>query len=236
MGGIVTKILLVMAMRAEANPVAHALDLRPMTEDVPEPVVACASADGTIALAVNGVDPDHGVDSIGTTAATRTVEWAARHFTPTWIVSAGTAGGFIERGGGIGSVIIASGPVIFHDRRVPIPGFDRYARGEFPSADLDALATTLGYTAGACSTGDSLDAPPLDLEAMAAHRTCAKDMEAAAVAGAAHRLGVRFTAMKVITDLVDGPEATADEFTANLDHAVQVLAAELPRFLAALPD
>ncbi len=231
-----TKILLVMAMRAEANPVIEKLGLGPIAQRCPEPIEAYASDDGTVALAVNGVDPAHGVDSIGTSAATRTAEWAAKHFSPEWIVSAGTAGGFIDRGGSIGSVIIASGPVIFHDRRVPIPGFDRYARGEYPAADLDDEARSLGFTAGPCSTGDSLDAPPLDLEAMAAHGTCAKDMEAAAVAGTAHRLDVRFTAIKVITDLVDGPGTTADEFTANLDHAVSVLAVELPRLLGALPD
>jgi len=232
----VTDVLLVMAMRGEAAPVADALSLTRSDRTTPAPIDCYTSDDERIVLAVNGLDPLHGVDAIGTTAASRTSEWAATTFSPRWMISAGTAGGFIERGGAIGTVVVASGPVIFHDRRVPIPGFDRYARGEFPSADLDDVARALGFVPGPCSTGDSLDAPTLDLQAMAAHGTYAKDMEAAAVAWTALRYGSRFTAVKVITDLVDGPEATADEFTANFAAAVSSLADAISPFLDALGD
>ena len=44
----------------------------------------------------------------------------------------------------------------------------------------------------------------------------AKEMEAAAVAWVCQRMGVAFTALKVITDLVDEPETTSGQFYRNL--------------------
>lgn len=197
-------------------------------------IQAFSSADGGVNIVVNGVDPIHGVDSIGTTAGALTAAAAIERFAPRWVVSAGTAGGFAVRGGRIGEVILSSGPIIHHDRRVALDGYAQFARGEYPTADLRTEAANLGFTSGPCSSGDSLDAPPQDLETMHAHGTQAKDMEAAAVAGVAARAGCQFTALKVITDIVDGPEPTVEEFLANLTHAGQVLADALPRLLDAL--
>lgn len=229
--------LVVMAMRIEAAPILDALGTSAVGRRSPWPHVEWHStADGSTVVALNGTDPVHGVDSIGTTAAALTTLVSIERWNPSWIISAGTAGGFLGRGGHIGQVIVADGPLIHHDRRIPLEGFDELGRGLHPTADLSAIAVRLGFTAGPCSSGDSLDAPPQDLEAMAAHGTLAKDMEAAAVAGVAARRGVRFTALKVITDLVDGELATADEFAQNLDTASTALADALPRLLASLPD
>lgn len=197
-------------------------------------IQAFSSADGRINIVINGVDPLHGVDSIGTTAGALTAAAAIERFAPRWVVSAGTAGGFAARGGHVGQVILSDGPIIHHDRRVALDGYAQFARGDYPTADLSAEAADLGFTLGPCSSGDSLDAPPQDLEVMHAHGTQAKDMEAAAVAGVAVRAGCRFTALKVITDIVDGPEPTVEEFLSNLAHAGQVLGDALPRLLDAL--
>ena len=185
-------------------------------------------------LVVNGPDPIHDVDSIGTVAAALTTHAAVEHADPDWVVSAGTAGGFLERGGFIGQAVLARGPVIHHDRRIPLEGFDRYGRGEFPTADLHELADRLGFESGPVSTGDSLDAPEADLRSMSRHGTLAKDMEAAAVARVAALAGRPFTALKVITDLVDTPEPTAEQFLANLATASSTLADALPRLVAEL--
>ncbi len=225
-----------MAMHAESDPIRSRLDLQPAGSPELWPSIEWfASDDESIVLARNGRDPGHGVDAIGTGPATITTLLSVQRWQPRWIVSAGTAGGFNARGGHVGQVIVADGPVIHHDRRIPLPGFDQLARGGHPSADLRDVATRLGFVSGPCSTGDSLDAPPADIEAMAAHGTLAKDMEAAAVAGVADRLGVRFTACKVITDIVDGEIATAEEFRANLATASAVLADAVPALLADLP-
>jgi nucleoside phosphorylase len=224
-------ILVVMAMRAEAAPIVESMQLAPRA-DAPSPN-AWFEGEG-VAIVVNGVDLVHGVDSIGTTAAALATATAIERFSPSIVVSAGTAGGFTSRGGHIGQVILADGPIIHHDRRVPLQGFAEYALGRHPTKDVRSIAGRLGFSSGPCSTGDSLDAPALDMEAMDAHGTLAKDMEAAAVAGVAARAGTPFTALKVITDLVDSPEPTVEQFTANLTQASATLADALPRFLAAL--
>ena len=227
-------ILVVMAMSAEAEPLIDALGLEAMAPSPAPRLPAKWYSGSDLTLIVNGVDPVHRVDSIGSTAAALTTLAAMEQLHPDWVISAGTAGGFIGRGGYVGQVVVARGPVIHHDRRIPLGRFDEYGRGSYPSADLDELAQALGFTVGPVSTGDSLDAPDTDLEAMAAHGTIAKDMEAAAVARVAALFGVRFTACKVITDLVDGPEPTADEFVANMETASATLAGALPRLVAEL--
>ncbi len=225
-----------MAMRAESAPIIEQLGLSAVESPASWPSIEWfVSDDADLVIARNGVDPTHGVDAIGTGPAIITTLLSIDRWTPAWVVSAGTAGGFRARGGHIGQVILADGPVIHHDRRIALPAFEALGRGGHPTADLRSLATELGFTSGPCSTGDSLDAPPLDVEAMAAHGTLAKDMEAAAVAGVAARKGIAFTACKVITDIVDGDFATADEFRANLAAASAALADAVPRLVAALP-
>ncbi len=229
--------LIVMAMRAEAEPLVSTLDLESIPPRAEWPHTEWhTSPDRSIVIAVNGADPVHRVDSIGTVPAALTTLLSIDEWDPTWVISAGTAGGFVSRGGHIGQVIVADGMIVHHDRRIPLGAFEAFGRGEHPTADLSALATALGFTPGPCSSGDSLDAPPLDMAIMTAHGTLAKDMEAAAVAGVANRMGRRFTALKVITDLVDGPVATTEEFSANLHTASQALADALPRFVEGLPD
>lgn len=234
-------ILVVMAMRAEAMPVIERLgatQLPARVEGLPARwfIAERWGARGDdVVVAVNGVDPLHGVDSIGTDAATLTAWESVRSFDPSWVVSAGTAGGFAERGGHVGQVVVARGPLVHHDRRIPLGRLEGYGRGGYPTAALDRMAAELGFASGPCSTGNSLDAPDLDLVAMAQHGTVAKDMESAAVAAVANRTGRSFTCLRVITDLVDRPEPAADQFTANLAIATATLAEALPSFLAALP-
>jgi len=228
-------VLVVMAMAAEAEPIAAALGLDESAPPVGDPLPARWFSGPDVALVVNGLDRRHRVDSIGTTAAALTTLRAIEHTDPRWVVSAGTAGGFAARGGAIGQVVLARGTVIHHDRRVPLAGFDAYAVGGYPTADLEKLADRLGFTSGPCSSGDSLDAPDRDLQTMTAHGTLAKDMEAAAVARVAELTGRPFTALKVITDIVDGPRPAAEEFVENLHTAGARLAEALPRLLAELP-
>lgn len=224
-------VLVMMAMEAEARPIVDALGLSGIDDHPARFLPSRWFGDDRTTLVVNGRDRVYGVDSIGTTVAAMATLVAVEHRPPTWIVSAGTAGGFVARGGHIGQVVLARGPIIHHDRRIPLDGFAEYGRGGFPTADLDHVADRLGFTAGPCSTGDSLDAPAADLAAMAEHGTLAKDMEAAAVAYVARLAGVRFTALKVITDLVDGPEPTAEQFLANLRSAAETLADAVPRLV-----
>ena len=227
-------VLVMMAMEAEALPIVDALELVEVESATSGLLPSRWFADERTTVVINGRHRLHGVDSIGTTAAAIATLAAVTRLEPSWIVSAGTAGGFAQRGGHIGQVVVAQGPVIHHDRRIPLAGFDEYGRGNYPTEDLDEVADRLGFTTGPCSTGDSLDAPESDLAVMATHGTLAKDMEAAAVAHVAWLADTPFTALKVITDLVDGPEPTAAEFLSNLESASATLATALPRLVEEL--
>lgn len=225
--------LVIIAMEAEAAPARRALGLEGDGQQLHPAFPARLWQGPHVALAVNGADPRFGVDSIASQPAVTTTLHAVEAVQPGMVISAGTAGGFASRGGGIGSVYLAD-RCVFHDRRVSIPGFDRYGDGDYPVADLRRAAEALGLQQGTVSTGNALDAPTVDLEKMDAAGAVAKDMEAAAVAWTCERLTVPFTALKVITDLVDHPEEAAEQFGRNLRTATVALADVLPRLIAAV--
>ncbi len=207
------------AFRSESPPWARALpcrlDVAPATASRPE-----------VVLAVNGIDPRTGVDCIGSTAAaltTQTVLTAYPGDEIDLVLSVGTAGGWSRLGADIGDVYMAWDRFVSHDRRIDIPGFDAFARGDLPAADLRHHAAALGCRTGIVTTGDSLDESPDDQERIRASGAEVKEMEAAAVAWVAHLHGVPVGAVKAITDLVDSPVSTSEQFTANLAAAAQSL-------------
>ncbi len=234
------RIGIVKAMKAEALPLIERLGLRegppPWDERLPPRLWSGTHAGVEIDLIWLGRDERHGVDLIGTSAATLATTLLLTHRSIDWVISAGTAGGFVSRGGAIGKVYLGRSPICFHDRRVPIEGFRESALGEHPCMDATELSRELGYELGVVSTGDSLDAPPQDLEAMDRLGTHAKEMEAAAVAWIASLHGVPMLAVKAITDLVDGPHATEAEFLEHLHTASDRLAEAVARVIACLPS
>ena len=220
-------------MEAEAAPVRLALGLDGPGQPLHPAFPAMIWTSDQVSVAVNGVDPRFGVDSIATQPAVTTTLHAVERLRPSLVISAGTAGGFAERGGTIGAVCLAS-RCVFHDRRIDLPGFDAYGDGNYPVADLSKAAAELGWLQGTISTGNALDAPAEDIARMARHEVVAKDMEAAAVAWTCERLDVPFTALKVITDLVDTEHPTVEQFVGNLRTATQTLANAVPALLERL--
>jgi 5'-methylthioadenosine nucleosidase len=226
-------VLVVVAMEAEAEPIRAALGLSGHGDVLSDAFPARLWTGDRVAVACNGNDPHFGVDSIGTQPAITTSLHAIQRIDPSIVISAGTAGGFTSRGGRIGAVYLAD-RVVFHDRRIAIPGWDAYGLGDYPVLDLATIACELGFETGTVTTGNALDAPPVDLERMSETHAVAKEMEAAAVAWVCQRMGVAFTALKVITDLVDEPEATSEQFYRNLAVATERLAVATPILIAAI--
>ncbi len=220
-------------MEAEAAPLRAALGLDGDGAQLHPAFPARLWHHDTAAVAVNGTDPRFGVESIASQPAVTTTLHAVDLVNPAVVISAGTAGGFAARGGAIGSVYVAD-RVVFHDRRIAIPGWDAYGVGDYPCLDATAIADALGFDTGTVSTGNALDAPEPDVAAMTATSTVAKEMEAAAVAWVCERLAVPFTALKVVTDLVDHPEETAEQFDRNLAAATTRLAEAGAAYAAAL--
>lgn len=220
-------------MRAEAGPIGAALGLDGPAEPLHPRFPATLTVDrtGSVGMALVGADTRFDVDSIGTQPAVTTTLHAIERFEPGLVISAGAAGGFESLDGHIGQVILAN-RCVYHDRRIAIPGWDEYGVGDYPVADLRLPLDELGIETGTVSTGNALDAPAEDLAAMASSDTRAKEMEAAAVGWVCERMGVPFTALKAITDLVDHHEETAEQFDRNLATAIERLADALAAVVA----
>ncbi|MEO5969144.1 MAG: 5'-methylthioadenosine nucleosidase, partial [Bdellovibrionia bacterium] len=119
----------------------------------------------------------------------------------------------------IGDVYLSSEAIRYHDRRIPLPGFDAYGVGHFPVLHLSKMAHELGLKVGVVSTGNSLDCTEKDFEMIEENNGSIKEMEAAAIAYVAHQLEVPFFTLKAVTDLIDSGLQTGPEFLKNLDLA-----------------
>ena len=171
-----------------------------------------------------------GKSLVGTDFATLATFLAAERDAPDLFVNAGTCGGFAKRGGAVGDVYCVSS-FQHHDRRVPIPGYDAMCVGHRRATPAPGLVKALSLKTGLCTTGNSLDCSPTDAPIIEESGAVCKDMEAASLAHAAELSGTPFLAIKVVTDIVDGPHATQDEFLANLSTASRALQKVLPEVL-----
>lgn len=188
-------------------------------------------SDGVV-VAIAGAHPRFKVDSIGTVPAVLLAHTLINRFKVTRLINAGTAGGFEARGGAIGDVYLGAEAVVFHDRRVPLDGFEAMGRGHFP-VDADAgLARSLGLKLGVVSTGDSLDCTDEDAKHLAALGASVKEMEAAGIAWVCERQRVPLVLVKAITDLVDHHASTASQFVQNYALATSKLATALSGVVA----
>ena len=230
-------------MEAEALPIISGLGLRrdsPPSLPPPAPattfsgrVVASSSSssDKTASSSVevnvvcSGKCKVHGVDNIGTVPAALMTYLALtelRNPPVDLVISAGTAGGFKQRGAAIGDVFCATA-FANHDRRIPLPKFDDYGTWRSDAHPAPKMAEALGLKSGPVSTGNSLDWHDLDMKLMSSSEAVVKDMEASGVAWACSLHGVPLLALKSVTDIVDGGKPAEEEFLANLETASEAL-------------
>jgi 5'-methylthioadenosine nucleosidase len=221
------KVAVQFAMRGEADPFLSRFDFVHLPE---EPVFGFQFfRRGELLVATAGTHRRFGVDAIGSISAALLTRTVLQQFAPRLVISAGTAGGFTSQGGAIGDVYLGAEAVVFHDRRIPLPGFDAMGHGHFPVECDRALAERLGLKVGVVSTGDSLDCTPEDLARLTAHGAAVKEMEAAGIAWVCEFHDVPVVLLKSITDLVDHHESTASQFLQNYALAVRQLADKLER-------
>jgi nucleoside phosphorylase len=230
-----------MAMRAEARPLIDQIGAseRELPETAgPLPIQWYDARVGglNVVIAVNGADRRRGVDEIGSQPAALNAYVTMLHRRPDLVISAGTAGGWGRHGTRIGDVFVSRDRFVFHDRRIPLPGFDQYGIGSYASVDASHLARELQLKQGIITSGNSLDEALEDTRAIVASGASVKDMEAAAVAWVAEMLGVPMLALKSITDLVDAPTTAAEQFVANLARASQRLRDALVQVLEFCED
>ena len=225
----INKVGFLVAMQEEAAPFIGALKLQKRAPHARAPIVVHEGSykDATVLVYSPGVVD--GKSLVGTDAAFLTAFLAAEDGLDLF-VNAGTCGGFAARGGRVGDVYCCD-EVKHHDRRVPIPGYDAMCVGHRRATPAPGLVNALSLKTGLCTTGNSLDCSPTDAPIIEASGAVCKDMEAAALAHAAELSGTPFLAIKVVTDIVDGPHATQDEFLANLSTASKALQKVLPEVL-----
>ncbi|MBU2646497.1 5'-methylthioadenosine nucleosidase [bacterium] len=220
-------IALVIAMNSEAAPLIKTLALEKKADLFPAPLpfelYQGEAAGKRISVIVSGLDREHGVNNVGTQSATLMTYLIIAHLHPDLVINAGTAGGIGEKGCQIGDIYLSESPFCYHDRRIPLPRFDQYGIGSYPSIDTTEMAASLGFKTGRISTGDSLDMTDRDLEMIRSNRAIIKEMEAAAVAWVCRMMDIPMFAVKVITDLIDRQTSTEAQFTANLQLAVNNL-------------
>ena len=237
-----SSVLVPIVMEAEAAPFVEHLELKPVEDFFPvhTPFVAFSGShsDTKVTVITMGKDTvyETGVDNVGTVPASLAtflaIEKMKADDTPVDLVlNGGTCGGFSRKGGAIGDVFLTSG-VANHDRRIGIPGFDKYGIGTL-STDIDptSMAEALGYKTGICTTGNSLDKTDTDDEYMKTNDASVKDMEAGAIAWVCKMSGLPYMGVKVITDIVDGGVPSSEEFMENLSSAARSLQSALPKVL-----
>jgi 5'-methylthioadenosine nucleosidase len=238
---MIENITFIIAMEAEAMPL---IDKFGLTEEAAfSPELPMRAWKGkwqgiNLALVTNGKNKDTGLDLIGSEAATLATFQAVKEFQPQLIINAGTAGAFEQKGARVGEVYLSRDRVVFHDHRVPIPGWDHQSEGHFPVWDTGQLRE-LGFKYGIVTTGNSLDMPEEDEKNIRLLGGEIKDMEAAAVAWVAFLHDIPVFCVKAVTDLVDSGQPTPDEFLKNLRLATNNLCDGCERiilFLAQNPD
>ena len=225
-------------MEAEATPFIKHMDLQPDESFFPSqtPFLAFTGEHQNTKVTVITFGKDKvyetGVDNAGTVPSSLAtfLALAKMEGKVDLILNAGTCGGFKRKGAEIGDVFVTTG-VANHDRRIPIPGFDKYGIGKLTTLNASQMAGALGYKTGVCTTGNSLDWVEKDDEIMKENDASVKDMEAAAIAWIAKMNSVPYLGIKVVTDIVDGGVPTQDEFMANLASAAESLQQALPKIL-----
>ena len=221
------KIAIIMAMAGEASPVISQLKLTevnpPWNSKLPMRLYQSMVGRLDVTLTLCGKDAVTGVDLVATQPATLATFLTIEHLKPDLIINAGTAGGFRDMGAEIGDVYIGHDKVFFHDRRIPIEGFDCYGSGGYACQDFNDIAKSCGAKIGRISSGNSLDTTERDLEIMRTNRIVVKDMEAASIAWVASLFNMPVMYLKAITDWVDHHEKTVEQFDRNFALALRNL-------------
>eukprot|EP00898_Chlorokybus_atmophyticus_P002846 jgi/Chlat1/3562/Chrsp234S00257 len=228
-------VVVIIAMDQEAAPIIKHLGLRrtipdPFGDTVPADCYSGGYNGALVHIIVHGLDKKHGVSAVGTVPAAVFAHIAIDKFKPELLINAGTAGGFKAKGAAIGDVYISTA-LAYHDRRIPLPGFEEYGVCLTKSPEMPHLRAALPYKSGVVSSGNSFDCPPQDMEMIQKNDASVKDMEGNAVAWVADMASVPFFALKAVTDIVDGGKPTAEEFMENLGAAAAAIQKAVPEVL-----
>ena len=228
-------LCLLIAMKDEAKPLIETLGLSIAKLKTPLSL-PCEMYQGRyknlqLSIVTYGLDSRYDVDFIGPVPAALTSMKICELLEPELVISCGTAGGFKNKGANIGTVYLSSEKCIFHDRRIPLPGFQESGIGHYPVLNIDRMAEQLKLPKGIVSSGSSLERDERDLAIMTKFGAVAKEMEAASIALVCSLQEIPFFCVKSITNLLDSPDTSESQFQSNFSQSVSSLHNQMIRVL-----
>jgi len=236
----INKILIIVAMQHEADPIIKKLGLSNLDNKEigmlgPMKAYSGKCNEGTVYLVVNGyshVYEQNGklrvhkdgnkvqVNRVGVVPAALSAWEGIRVFRPDLILSIGTAGGVKARGIQQRTVYLSENPVQYYDRlidfRAPgdefeVTNYKCFGIGSHPVLECQKLAKDLNMTFAKIGTGSSFASPEGNIKVQHEENEVAiKEMECAAIAEVADEFSIAFLAIKGVTDYVD-VHVTVDE-------------------------
>lgn len=228
----VVDIGLVVAMKEEADILASAIGLAPVSSEK-DNHRTYMSSNGAIVMLTPGTDPQFicngkPVCRVGKVSAGVATTLLLERFAPRCIINAGTAGGLQSAGMSIGDIVLADS-VTSHDIRIPIAGYKEYGIRKIPVTHLSKLSfLTLTYKIGPVSSGESFASMSEEWKVIKKNKALAKDMEAAGVLQTTEILGstVPVYVIKSITDVGDEhvhAQTSSEDFRRNFSFAMKEL-------------
>lgn len=231
----IKKVLVVVAMDTEAQPIISALHLHQLPHSFSDlPMRGYVGQQGRvrILLIMNGQDPVNKVQNIGTEAATLSTYLGIEYFHPELIVSIGTAGGVVENGSALMDIFLSK-QIYFVDRRIPMKGYYNYGRGGYKSISLPFIDKKLKIKPGIVCSEGSFDEENIDYKMFLKEHCSAIDMEAAGVAWVSMLTKTPMIAIKGITNFVRGNHIHT-QYEKNLPAVTQALASKLKMLIEML--
>eukprot|EP01024_Parvocaulis_polyphysoides_P073793 TRINITY_DN9517_c0_g1_i2.p1 TRINITY_DN9517_c0_g1~~TRINITY_DN9517_c0_g1_i2.p1 ORF type:complete len:249 (-),score=27.87 TRINITY_DN9517_c0_g1_i2:896-1642(-) len=192
----IESVLLIIAMEQEAQPQVDIMGLQLQSEKwlQPTPIKYFKGEYQGIQvhLLTNGKSDKYGVDNVGTVPAGLTTYVGLMNLQVDLVISAGTAGGFKAMGASIGDVFLSTS-FQNHDRRIPLPGFDKYGIGITNAHPCPNMVKALGLKEGRVSSSNSLDYTEKCMDIMKQGNTCAihETPSSTASRGNLHRCVIR---------------------------------------------
>ncbi len=228
------RIAIIFAMMKEARPFLHAEQMvqqKNVFDNKMPALLFRSKKNNSLWVIVAKCDKRFHVSSVGTQVAAL-ITWETIHkLKPSIIISAGTAGGFKSHGANIADIYLSKDEVNYFSRRIPILAYQQYGEGHYGSYDTELMAKALGLKRGRVVTGDSLTMSPSDLDEINKLHGDVKDMESAAEAQVASYCNIDFMAVKSITDLIDVPQPSEQQFQKNFERSTTALTVSLKKII-----
>jgi len=226
------KILLVVAMSKEANPIMKAFDLHKLAgqfNGLPMQAYQGNYAGLDIVMITNGEDPINKVQNVGTQPAVLATYLGIEHFHPDLIISIGTAGGIKNKGAQLKQIYIST-KNYFYSRRIPSAGSHEYGLGGYTSINLKPIIDKTELKLGIICSSDSFDENQTDIQIINQEGCIAVDMEAAGVAWVSMLMKIPMFAMKGVTNYAQDKNGHTD-YRNNLPYVTNELAQRLKLIL-----